>query len=236
MALCRTVFGRCWVRPVCGSLSSWLMGGELENINIVFILFAGFVAMASPGPATLTIAGTSMASGRVHGFALAAGVTTGSVMWSTAAAFGLGAIMVANAWVFQVLRYIGAAYLLFLAVKSAKSALTQHSGLIPSPLKTTIGNSYAKGLALHLTNPKAVLFFGALYSVGIPAGSSPKVLLSIIFALGLLAATIFFGYAFLFSSESLANYYIRSRRWFESVFAFAFGAAALKIFTTKISP
>lgn len=207
----------------------------IENINMTLILLAGLAAMASPGPATLAIAGTSISSGRRHGLALAAGVTSGSIMWSAAAALGLGAIMAANAWVFETLRYIGAAYLLFLAIKSAKSALSTGKPSITSTNKSTLRSAYAKGLALHLTNPKAVLFFGALYVIGIPSGTSPKSLLIVICALGLLAASIFFGYALLFSSAKLANHYIKLRRWFEAVFAFAFGAAAIKIFTTKLN-
>src|SRR3546814_5718993 len=49
---------------------------------------------------------------------------TGSLTWSIAAAAGLSAIMLANAWAFEALRYAGAAYLLFLAFKSARAALT----------------------------------------------------------------------------------------------------------------
>ena len=69
----------------------------LLDINLPLILVAAFVAGASPGPATLAIAGTSMASGRTSGLALASGITAGSLIWSISAALGLGAIMLANA-------------------------------------------------------------------------------------------------------------------------------------------
>ena len=84
----------------------------MTDINLPMILFAAFLAAGSPGPATLAIAGTSMSSGRRAGLALASGVTTGSFIWSVSAAFGLGALMAANAWVFEVIRYLGAGYLL----------------------------------------------------------------------------------------------------------------------------
>lgn len=94
----------------------------MTDINLPLILFAALLAGASPGPATLTIAGTSMSSGRRAGLAVATGVTTGSFMWSFSAAFGLGAIMLANAWLFEIVRYAGAAYLGWLAIKSARAA------------------------------------------------------------------------------------------------------------------
>ena len=74
----------------------------LLDINLPLILLAALVASASPGPATLAIAGTSMGSGRASGLSLASGITTGSLMWSVSAALGLGAVMLANAWMFEV--------------------------------------------------------------------------------------------------------------------------------------
>ena len=87
----------------------------MQEIHYGLILVAAFVATASPGPATLAIAGTSMNSGRRHGMAIALGILTGSFIWSLSAAFGMAALMYANAWLFDLLRYFGAAYLLFLA-------------------------------------------------------------------------------------------------------------------------
>ena len=52
----------------------------LHEINLPLILMASLVAGGSPGPATLAIAGTSMASGRASGLALASGITTGSLV------------------------------------------------------------------------------------------------------------------------------------------------------------
>ncbi|WP_430398775.1 LysE family translocator [Ferrovibrio sp.] len=95
----------------------------LDTINLPLILAAALLATGSPGPATLNIAGTAMTAGRPFALAVAGGVATGSLMWSTAAAFGLGAVMLANAWLFELLRYAGAGYLIFLAFKSARSAL-----------------------------------------------------------------------------------------------------------------
>ena len=131
----------------------------MTDVNLPVILFAAFLAAGSPGPATLAIAGTSMSSGRKTGLALASGVTTGSFIWSVSAAFGLGAVMAANAWVFEVIRYFGAGYLMWLAIKAARSAWAGNR-LATKPLPpTTPRRAYTKGLALHLTNPKAVLLF-----------------------------------------------------------------------------
>lgn len=217
----------------------------METVNLPLILAAALIAAASPGPATLAIAGTSMTAGRRAGLAVAAGVTTGSWMWSVSAALGLGALMLANAWAVEGLRYAGAGYLLYLAYRSARSALTP--GDPPTrpvrpvrpvrPARTvaaSVRRAYGKGLALHLTNPKAILFFGSLFAIGVPPGSPPEVLATVIAAVGVQSLLVFHGYALLFSSPPMMAGYLRLRRGFEGLFALAFGAAGLRILTSRL--
>lgn len=204
----------------------------LLDINLPLILIAALVAGASPGPATLAIAGTSMALGRGSGLSLASGISAGSVIWAISAAFGLGAIMLANAWVFEVIRYFGAAYLMYLAYKAARSAISSKEIKVKS-LTGSRSTLFTKGLLLQLTNPKAILFIGSLYSLGIPAGSSIQGLVIVISAVGTLGFIIFHGYAILFSSTTMTNLYLRLRRWFEGAFAIGFGAASFKILTAR---
>jgi len=204
-----------------------------DEINLPLILFAAVIAGASPGPATLAIAGTSMASGRKQGLALASGVVTGSLIWSTTAAFGLGAIMLANLWVLEFVRIMGAGYLMYLAYKSARSALAPGEIKVTGVVHASAKRAYGKGLALHLTNPKAILFFGSLYSIGIPAGTSVSSLAIVILSVSLTGIVIFLGYALLFSSGPIRTGYFLLRRWFEGAFAIAFAAAGLKILTTR---
>ncbi len=206
----------------------------LADINLPLILAAAFVASASPGPATLAIAGTSMASGRQYGLAIAAGITTGSLSWSVSAALGLATLMHSSVWAFEVMRYVGAGYLLFLAFKSARSAMTPGRPKMLNMPVASLRSAYGKGLALHLTNPKAILFFGSLFAIGVPTGTSVQDLALVIAAVGVQSVLVFHGYALLFSSPPLVAGYTRLRRWFEAVFAIAFGAAGLKILTTRL--
>lgn len=206
----------------------------IDPASLAIILSAGLVASASPGPATLSIAATSMQQGRAKGLAFASGVMTGSLTWSFGAALGLGTLMMANAWVFEMLRYFGAAYLMFLAWKSARSALASRdqAGRVMPPM--SLRKAWSKGLALHLTNPKAILFFGSLYAIGLPADATWGTLGVVIAALGIQSAIVFHGYAILFSSPRIAAGYMRLRRWFEAGFALAFGAAGIKVLTTRL--
>jgi threonine efflux protein len=204
--------------------------------DLLLILGAALIAGGSPGPATLAISGTAMTQGRAAGLALASGVTSGSFIWSIAAALGLSALMVSNAWAVEVMRYVGAGYLGWLAIKSAKSAWKGGAAkTVEINTHGRLGRAYAKGLALHLTNPKAILFFGSLYAIGIPPGSTPTDLMIVIAAVGLQSAIVFHGYAVLFSTSGAMRAYARMKRGFEAAFAILFGAAALKILTARLA-
>jgi threonine efflux protein len=175
-----------------------------------------------------------MTGGRRAGLALASGVTTGSFIWSVSAAFGLGAIMLANAWMFEVIRYFGAGYLMYLAIRSARSAMRSGNLQTSTGHGLRVGAAYGKGLALHLTNPKAILFFGALYAIGMPQGASTRDFLVVILAVGAQSALVFHGYAWMFSNAVLTRGYLKLRRGFETVFALAFAGASLRILTARI--
>lgn len=133
---------------------------------------------------------------------------------------------------FEVLRYAGAAYLAFLALKALRSAWV--GGAAPAPAAQRQSRLFVKGLALHLTNPKAIVSWAAVYTVALPPDSTVTALWSVFGALICVSMVVFFGYALLFSSERIAQGYAKARRVFEAVFGGMFGAAAVKIFTAKL--
>ena len=205
------------------------------HVHLTLIMIAAFIAVASPGPAVLAIAGTPMRAGRRTGLVFASGVTTGSLAWSIGAAAGLSAAMLANAWLIEAIRWFGAGYLLFLAFKSARAAITPGDDAMPQGLALTPGRrAYARGLALHLTNPKAILFFGSLYSFGVPIDASVSDLAMIVVLVGFQSAIVLHGYALLFSNPVVVRGYLKLRRWFEGAFALAFGYAGVRIVTAKL--
>jgi len=174
-----------------------------------------------------------MASGRAAGLSLAAGITTGSLIWSIAAAVGLSALMLSTAWLVEILRYAGAAYLLYLGWKSLRAAM-QPGAIAARPMKADgLRGLYLKGMLLHLTNPKAIFFFGSLYTLGVPADASPWAIASVVAVVGLQSVVIFHGYALIFSSAAAAKAYLRLRRLLETAFALCFGAAGVKLMAER---
>lgn len=198
------------------------------------IWFAWLLAGGSPGPATMGIAGTAMSRGRLPALAFALGILAGSASWGIAAALGLSAIMLANAWVFEVIRYIGAAYLGWLAIKALIRASKAGTAQMGTPFSGGARALFAKGAAVHITNPKAILSWGAIYAIVAPATATPAMLFGYFGLLYAGSTLIFVGYAFLFSSAPMVRAYASARRWFDLAFAGFFGLASFKILTARL--
>lgn len=201
----------------------------MTPLDLAPILLGWAVAVASPGPATLAIAGTAMGSGRPQALALAAGVITGSAFWGCAAALGLGLVLTTNAWAFEILRYLGAGYLLWLAWRSARAALTAGGAGGRAVHVGGLRAAYLKGALIHLTNPKAVLFWGALFTVAVPPTAPVADIWTVFLACQAVGMPIFLGYAVVFSTGPAVGAYLRARRVFDGVFALLFGAAGLRL-------
>lgn len=202
--------------------------------SFIAIWFAWILAGGSPGPATMGIAGTAMSTGRHAALAFALGILAGSASWGIAAALGLSAIMLANAWLFEIIRYIGAAYLGWLAIKALRRAIAPGQAALGTPFAGSFAALFWKGAAIHITNPKAILSWGSIYAIVAPPEATPLMLFGYFGLLYAGSIMIFIGYAFLFSSARMVQAYARARRWFDLTFAAFFGFAAIKILTARL--
>lgn len=207
----------------------------MSGIEFTLLLVAWAIAGASPGPATLAIAGTSMERGRASGLAVAGGIVCGSAVWGVAAALGMSALMVANVWLVEILRYVGAAYLMYLGFKPLRSGLSDKPLAQVQARHGGLRAVFLKGFLLHLTNPKAIFGWGAIFAIAVPPGSDPRAVWEAFGALIIVSNMVFFGYAFLFSTGAFIRGYQKMRRWFEISFGLMFGFAGLKILTTRFT-
>lgn len=201
--------------------------------ELAALLLAWALAGGSPGPATLTISGTAIARGRLAGVVSGCGILAGSASWGLASALGMGAVMLTNAWIFIALKYIGALYLGYLALKSFRSAWQGNAAKEQAALKGGLKRVFVKSLAIHLTNPKAILSWGAIYAIALPAGAPSSAVFILFAELVSVSAVVFIGYGILFSSPWIVEKYRRARRAFELGFGVLFGAASVKILTTQ---
>lgn len=120
---------------------------------------AYFAVVILPGPAVTALIARVLARGPGGAAGLVAGVAVGAVIWLTVAAAGLAALAAAFAPLFVVIRYAGAAYLLWLAWKLWTAPVQQ---LDESRTTGEDKSLLLTGLAINLGNPKAIVFFLAL--------------------------------------------------------------------------
>ncbi|MEO1457729.1 MAG: LysE family translocator [Pseudomonadota bacterium] len=201
----------------------------MSEINVWIVIGAALLGGLTPGPVMLAIAGTAMARGRSHGFAVAYGITVGASVWAVLSALGMGALLTANQWLFEILKYAGAGYLAWLGYKAARSAMVSEKHFKPQDLGSSYRIAALRGALIHLTNPKALLFWGSIFAIGTkPDASLTAVywIVGISMTINLLLVTT---WALLFSTPPLMNAYLSFRRWIEGVFAVFFGGAAVFI-------
>lgn len=120
-----------------------------------------FLAVATPGPGVASVVARSLARGTRGSMAFIAGFLVGDLVWFVLAAFGLSALAQAAYPVFVVLKYCGAAYLLYLAYRLWTSRETTHEA-------SAVGRGerwqelFLASFTLTLANPKTMIFFLAL--------------------------------------------------------------------------
>jgi threonine/homoserine/homoserine lactone efflux protein len=115
----------------------------------------------SPGPDMIYILSRTIAHGRRVGFACSFGVCTGALVHITAAALGLSAILAASATAFGVVKWIGAAYLVYLGARALLSAGKTFAFDGSGVPKVTPLAAYRQGVMVDVLNPKAAIFFMA---------------------------------------------------------------------------
>jgi len=136
-------------------------------------LFTGILLNLTPGPDTFYILGRSLAQGRGAGVASVLGISTGSLVHTFAAAFGLSALLATSASAFLVIKLAGAAYLVYLGARMLFSRST--AATIPAAFSSSgFWAVYRQGLLTNVLNPKVALFFLAFMPQFIAADSSSK--------------------------------------------------------------
>jgi threonine/homoserine/homoserine lactone efflux protein len=129
----------------------------------LLFLVTEIVLSMSPGPAVLLVISQSLRGGGWQGIWAAIGILTANVIWFTLSAIGVGtAILAAGPW-FTSLKWIGAAYLVYLAgLALLGNHRAEGDSLRVAPETRSARSIWMHGLVLQLTNPKALMFFVAL--------------------------------------------------------------------------
>ena len=146
---------------------------------IAFAVAAGLLTI-TPGLDTALVLRTAAAEGWRRASAVAVGIGLGCLAWGAAAAFGAGALLVASHTAYTILKWAGAAYLVWLGVNLLrKPRASFDTGAAEAPPPNTWGSgllaALAKGFWNNLLNPKVGVFYVSFLPQFIPTGASPAV-------------------------------------------------------------
>ncbi len=127
--------------------------------NFSLFLAAALVLLLTPGPAVLFIIARSVEQGRKAGLVSVLAVESGNFFHALAAAVGLSAILVSSALAFDVVKYLGAAYLIYLGIKTLRTQVSAET--TQAVEQKSHRQIFSQGVIVSILNPKTALFFFA---------------------------------------------------------------------------
>jgi threonine/homoserine/homoserine lactone efflux protein len=200
--------------------------------DLALFMVAVLVLNATPGVDLLLTVSRTLQGGARAGVAVALGIGAGCVVHALAAAFGLAALLAVSATAFHVVKWVGAAYLLWLAAGLARTAWrAAPAATLPREAQRPAWADFRAGLLTNVLNPKVALFFLAFLPQFIAPHSPHKTLAF----LGLGAIFVVQGTLFLLAVVALAAPLRRlpasptAGRWLNAAGAALFSLVALRL-------
>jgi len=131
----------------------------IEPSKLYLFMGAALALLLIPGPAVLYITARSASQGRMAGLVSVLAIETANFLQAAAAALGLSAILLSSAMAFDVVKYLGAAYLIYLGIRKL---LESDNGSENETVKQqSLSRIYWQGFVVNILNPKTALFFFA---------------------------------------------------------------------------
>ncbi|CAM8657275.1 RhtB Putative threonine efflux protein [Comamonadaceae bacterium] len=212
------------------------MLAELGIEHLGLFVLSGWLLNLTPGPDVLYIVSSALRSGVRAGIVAALGITAGCFVHIVAAGLGVSALMATSAMAFSVLKWVGAAYLLYVGVRlllsRAPDAIKIEAGSADSVTAGGLKSLFFRGFWTNALNPKVALFFLAFVPQFIaPGAAHPTVaflVLGVLFNLNAIPINI--GYAVLAAWAAQRTAAIqRSMHWLDRLAGALFVGFGIKL-------
>lgn len=199
---------------------------------------ASIIALAIPGPDFLLVFQTSLSKGKLAGFYCALGIGLGLTLHAFAATVGLSALMLKSAQIFEIIKFAGAIYLVYLAFTLLKDIFRKSE---EKEEVLVIENEYVsrkryllRGFLTNALNIKAALFFVAIVPQFVQSGSNATIQLAIFGVIQVINSVLWFGLVAI--AVNKVGVFLRKKvvkRWLDGATAAIFLGLAAKLATTK---
>jgi threonine/homoserine/homoserine lactone efflux protein len=182
---------------------------SFQNLGL-FLLFASIVTL-SPGPDILTVVTRAVAQGTAAGLMATLGFATGLIFHTTVAATGLALIIQSSPFALHIIQYVGAAYLLYLAMRMfvGKDNLVIDPATAP---RRALRQIYGQSVLMNMLNPKVTLFFLVFLAGFVDRGSAVPVWVQMIVLGTLFAVSTVFWFGSCAIAAGRLSVFIRRHR------------------------
>ena len=177
------------------------------------------IALMSPGPDFFFVSQTAVSRSRKEALMGVLGITCGVMVWAGVALLGLHLIIEKMAWLHTIIMVGGGLYLCWMGYQMLRGALKKSDAPAPEPQVELArsGRSFLKGLLTNLANPKAIIYFGSVFSlfVGDNVGTGERWGIFLLIVLETLAW--FTVVASLFALPAMRRGYQRMAKWIDGI-------------------
>lgn len=199
------------------------------------LMFAFGIGAVSPGPDFAMVLRQSIAHGRGAAIVTSAGIGTAIGVHGTYTMLGIGLIVAQSVAVFTVLKFVGAAYLVWLGLSALRAPAPKAPENLDGPVRREMGPSraYAIGFLTNLLNPKAVLFFLSLFTTLVSAHTAIEIKAFYVVSMSVMLFSWFVLVSLFFTTRRVREAFWRTGQWFNRVTGAALIFLAIRVAVSR---
>jgi threonine/homoserine/homoserine lactone efflux protein len=189
------------------------------------------LGVISPGPNFLLVSSTAMNQSRRAGVVAGLGVAAGAITWVALTLSGLGLVISHLPQLYDAMRLVGAAYLIWIGGKMAWKA-----GAPMRPVATTTSGAWVnarRGWLVTMTNPKSLAYYASVFAVLVPAHAPMWVYVAAMGVTSLISCVWYCGVAWLLSGEAARRAFLKARPAMETVIGLFLVALGIRMFVIR---
>ncbi len=171
--------------------------------NLIGLATMHLLMAMLPGPNTVVVGWYSATRSRSDGLKAVAGVVVASLLWVVLAIGGVGALLLEAGWLYRALRFVGAAYLIYVGVRLVRAGVTPTGSGQAAP-QLAGRNPFMAGVMTTLSNPKSAVFWTSAFLVALPP-HAPGWVYPTIVAIVAVQSTLWYGTLAVFFSTGVAQ-------------------------------
>lgn len=193
-----------------------------------------FLACISPGPDFVAVTSNAL-NDRRSGMLVGLGIACAVILWATLAILGFGLLIKELFWLYEAIRLVGAAYLIYLGVRMLLASFTARNTQprVHGVPRVRARQAWRQGFMVGITNPKTATFFATLFVTVLPVDAPTWVYVSVVALVGLITAGWLSALAAFFSVGRVRSVYARVSRVVDALMGAALVGLGIRLASNR---